>query len=86
MQTQDAIARELMTLEVLEAEITQLAGNLAAAECRWLSKASSVSRLRWAPSSRRPLPLPGSAFRRNRRPNTVPRNPRVRSRPRTVTG
>jgi len=25
-----------MPLEVLEAEITKLAGNLAAAECRWL--------------------------------------------------
>ena len=36
MQTLDVVMPATMPLERLEAEITQLAGNLAAAECRWM--------------------------------------------------
>lgn len=36
METLDVVMPETMPLERLEAEITQLAGHLAAAECRWL--------------------------------------------------
>src|SRR5438034_10700022 len=36
VETRDVVMAETMPLERLEAEITQLAGNLAAAECRWL--------------------------------------------------
>jgi hypothetical protein len=36
VETLDVVMPETMPLERLEAEITQLAGHLAAAECRWL--------------------------------------------------
>ena len=36
METQVSVEPAQMPLELLEAEITELAGNLAAAECRWL--------------------------------------------------
>ena len=36
METREVVMPETMPLERLEAEITELAGHLAAAECRWL--------------------------------------------------
>ena len=36
VETLDVVMPETMPLERLEAEITQLAGHLAAAECRWM--------------------------------------------------
>src|SRR5664279_3560572 len=36
MKMLDVVMPETMPLERLEAEITQLAGHLAAAECRWM--------------------------------------------------
>lgn len=36
METREVVTPETMPLERLEAEITELAGHLAAAECRWL--------------------------------------------------
>jgi hypothetical protein len=37
VETQEAVGLTTVPLERLEAEITELAGNLAAAECRWLT-------------------------------------------------
>src|SRR4051812_35841079 len=36
VEIRDVVIAETMPLERLEAEITQLAGDLAAAECRWM--------------------------------------------------
>jgi hypothetical protein len=36
VETLDVVMPETMPLERLEAEITELAGHLAAAECRWM--------------------------------------------------
>ena len=40
MDTREVVMPDTMPLERLEAEITQLAGHLAAGECRWLQLVS----------------------------------------------
>jgi hypothetical protein len=44
VETLDVVMPETMPLERLEAVITQLAGHLAAAECRWLQLIAEFDR------------------------------------------
>ncbi len=44
MDTREEVALDTVPLERLEAEITQLAGELAAAECRWLQLIAEYDR------------------------------------------
>ena len=46
MDTREAVALDSVPLERLEAEITQLAGELAAGECRWLQLIAEYDRRR----------------------------------------
>jgi hypothetical protein len=44
MDTREVVAPDTMPLERLEAEITELAGHLAAGECRWLQLIAEYDR------------------------------------------
>ncbi len=44
MDTREVVMPDTMSLERLEAEITELAGHLAAGECRWLQLLAEYDR------------------------------------------
>lgn len=44
MDTREVVMPDAMPLERLEAEITELAGHLAAGECRWLQLLAEYDR------------------------------------------